>query len=120
MDQEFGGVNRSQVAGYALLLVMWCAQGFSASAQLTNPGFETSTALPSAPGMWHLLPGWNNALSGLSSPDFFHIDGTFGGDLPETPVAMVSPYEALSVCYVFVIGSIFTPPHAFRYLAQAA
>ena len=41
--------------------------------------------------MWHLLPGWNNALSGLSSPDFFHMDGTLGGDLPETPVAMVQP-----------------------------
>jgi len=103
MDQEFGGVNRSQVAGYALLLVMWCAQGFSASAQLTNPGFETSTALPSAPGMWHLLPGWNNALSGLSSPDFFHIDGTLGGDLPETPVAMVSPYEGRGIAGLAVI-----------------
>ncbi len=103
MDQEFRGVNRQRIAGYGLMLALWVSHGTSAHAQLVNPGFETSSALPSAPGMWHLLPGWNNALSGLSSPDFFHVDGTLGGDLPETPVAMVNPYEGRGVAGLAVI-----------------
>ncbi|MAC17721.1 MAG: hypothetical protein CMC97_05430, partial [Flavobacteriales bacterium] len=66
-------------------------------AQLVNAGFEESTAMPSAPGMWHLLPGWTNAGSGSSTPDFFHLDGTLGGDLPETPVALVQPFEGRGI-----------------------
>lgn len=73
------------------------------SAQLTNPGFETATDWPSAPGMWHLLPGWNNALSGLATPDFFHLEGTLGGDLPETPVALINPAEGRGVAGLAVI-----------------
>lgn len=72
-------------------------------AQLVNPGFEYSTGLPSAPGMWHLLPGWNNAMSGVSTPDFFHLDGTLGGDLPETPVALVQPAQGSGVAGLSVI-----------------
>lgn len=72
-------------------------------AQLVNPGFELASGWPSAPGMWHLLPGWNNAMSGIATPDFFHIDGTLGGDLPETPVAMCQPFEGRGVAGLAVI-----------------
>ena len=87
----------------ALLLGVGCTMPSVAFGQLVNAGFEQSTALPSAPGMWHLLPGWNNAFSGLSSPDFFHLDGTLGGDLPETPVAMVPPFEGRGIAGLAVI-----------------
>ena len=76
----------------ALVLIAWVGK-----AQLVNAGFEESTAMPSAPGMWHLLPGWNNAGSGSSTPDFFHLDGMLGGDLPETPVALVQPFEGRGI-----------------------
>ena len=68
-------------------------------AQLVNPGFEDATAMPVAPGMWHLLPGWTNAGSGSATPDFFHLDGALGGDLPETPIALVEPAE-LSLIHI--------------------
>jgi len=103
MDQFFRGVSQNRMAGCILLLVLGMSHGHRSHAQLINPGFETSTALPSAPGMWHLLPGWNNALSGLSSPDFFHMDGTLGGDLPETPVALVNPYQGRGIAGLAVI-----------------
>lgn len=79
-----------------LLLMLWLASS-GVTAQMVNGGFEESTSMPSAPGMWHLLPGWNNAQSGASTPDFFHLDGTLGGDLPETPVALVNPYEGRGI-----------------------
>ncbi|MCH1583224.1 MAG: hypothetical protein L7S63_08900, partial [Flavobacteriales bacterium] len=91
------------ICGLAWSLLLWGGVQSEAHAQLVNPGFEVSSSLPSAPGMWHLLPGWNNALSGLSSPDFFHTNGTLGGDLPETPVAMVQPYEGSGVAGLAVI-----------------
>jgi gliding motility-associated-like protein len=103
MDQELRGLNRQRTAVYRLLVMLLVSQGYSACAQLVNPGFENSTSLPSAPGMWHLMPGWNNALSGLSSPDFFHVDGTLGGDLPETPIALVNPFEGRGVAGLAVI-----------------
>lgn len=91
------------ICGFVWSVLLWGAGQTASQAQLVNPGFEVSTNLPSAPGMWHLLPGWNNALSGLSSPDFFHINGTLGGDLPETPVALVHPYEGGGVAGLAVI-----------------
>ena len=75
----------------------------SIRAQLVNPSFEVATAMPSAPGMWHLLPGWNNAGSGSSSPDFFHLDGSLGGDLPETPIALVMPTEGRGLAGISAI-----------------
>ncbi len=79
------------------LLVMLCTAFAGLNAQMVNGGFEQSTSMPTAPGMWHLLPGWNNAQSGSSTPDFFHLDGTLGGDLPETPVALINPFEGRGV-----------------------
>ena len=89
-----------RMVALTLLLV---AGSMGASAQLVNPGFELSSGMPSAPGMWHLLHGWNNAFSGISSPDFFHLDGTLGGDLPETPVALVQPPEGRGLAGLPVI-----------------
>ena len=75
----------------------------TAQAQLVNPGFENATAMPVAPGMWHLLPGWTNAGSGSATPDFFHLDGALGGDLPETPIALVEPVEGRGIAGIAAI-----------------
>lgn len=94
------GRNLCLKCSWVLVLV---TAGTLSSAQLVNPGFESSLSMPSAPGMWQLLPGWNNALSGVSTPDFFHLDGELGGDLPETPVAWVDPAEGRGVAGITAI-----------------
>ena len=62
--------------------------------------------MPVAPGMWNLLSGWGNAGSGSSSPDFFHLDGALGGDLPETPIAMVQPAEGRGIAGIAAIKRV--------------
>lgn len=59
--------------------------------------------MPVAPGMWHLLSGWSNAGSGSATPDFFHLDGSLGGDLPETPIALVQPAEGRGIAGIAAI-----------------
>ena len=80
-----------------LLAAMWLGVCGGIQGQMVNAGFEQSTAMPSAPGMWHVLPGWGNAESTSATPDFFHLDGALGGDLPETPVALIQPYEGRGI-----------------------
>ncbi len=76
----------------------------SAHAQLANGSFETYTDLPNTVGMWELVPGWTNAGSLSSHPDYYHLDGTQGGDLPETPVAEVAPYEGRAIMGFIATG----------------
>ena len=85
------------------IVMGFCLCAERVDAQLVNPGFEESTAMPMAPGMWYLLPGWSNAGSGMSTPDFFHLDGGLGGDLPETPIAMVEPSEGRGIAGIAAI-----------------
>ena len=97
------GWNQCHAVRFVTLTWLLVTGLMGASGQLVNPGFELSSGMPSAPGMWHLLHGWNNALSGISSPDFFHLDGTLGGDLPETPVALVQPVAGRGLAGLAVI-----------------
>ena len=94
------------VAAVSVVLTWALSVPSEANAQLVNPGFEQSTAMPVAPGMWNLLPGWSNAGSGSSSPDFFHLDGALGGDLPETPIAMVQPAEGRGIAGIAAIKQV--------------
>ncbi len=86
------GQNPMRLHKWSALLLVVLLSTSLADAQLINGGFESSSGFPNAPGMWHLLEGWNNAQSGIATPDFFHLDGTLGGDLPETPIALVMPH----------------------------
>jgi len=70
---------------------------YSCFSQVANGGFESNTGLPSSTGEWALSEAWSNANSNESSPDYYHLNGTLGGDLPETPLAMVSPYEGNAI-----------------------
>ena len=70
---------------------------FGGIGQISNSNFEINSGLPSNTGEWSLVQDWNNAGSITASPDYFHNNGTLGGDLPETPVAFVHPYEGSAV-----------------------
>ena len=83
-----------------ILLGMAGASLASASAQspaVLNPGAELYSDVPAAPGEWFHALHWGNAGSSLSDPDFYHEDGSGGGDLPETPVALVNAFDGKGV-----------------------
>ena len=61
-----------------------------AGVRILNGGFEQNSGLPYSSGMWHLMDHWTNAGSDVANPDYYHMDGVAGGDLPETPMAMIS------------------------------
>lgn len=71
---------------------------------IPNPGFELNSGLPSTTGEWSLVEDWGNAGSVLSSPDYFHLNGILGGDLPETPIGEVYPYEGEAIMGVAFSG----------------
>lgn len=77
----------------ALVLGMHSAQG----QQVMNGSFEALSALPTTTGQWSLASGWVSTGSSDNTPDLFHIEGAGGGDLPETPVAIVSPYQGMAI-----------------------
>ena len=85
----------------ALSALVFSAQ---VNAQVVNGGFESYTALPNTVGLWNLVPGWTNAGSLSSNPDYFHLDGSQGGDLPETPVAEVQPLEGKGIMGFIATG----------------
>lgn len=80
---------------YALLGALLFS--FGAVAQISNGNFESNSGLPNNTGQWSLVQDWNNAGSTNTSPDYFHNNGTLGGDLPETPVAFVDAFEGNAV-----------------------
>ncbi len=91
----------SQVLTFMLALAC-CVTG---SGQLVvNGGFESLTSLPNNTGQWNLLTGWLGTGSSENTPDAFHIQGTGGGDLPETPVAIVSPLEGMAIAGFMATG----------------
>ena len=80
--------------------------GLSAHGQtVVNGSFEQSSALPAISGQWNLLEGWTNAGSATSDPDFYHLSGSGAADLPETPVAIVPPYDGSAIAGVQVAGA---------------
>ncbi|MCH2199836.1 MAG: gliding motility-associated C-terminal domain-containing protein [Flavobacteriales bacterium] len=84
---------------------LFIASTLGASAQVQNGGFETSSALPSNTGEWALVDGWDNAGSAIASPDYFHNNGSLGGDLPETPIAMINAYEGDAIMGFIATGT---------------
>lgn len=87
-----------------LLLVSLLVFTSSSFAQIVNGGFEANSGLPSTLGEWSLVPNWDNAQSTTGTPDYFHINGTLGGDLPETPIAIVTPFEGEAVMGFIAAG----------------
>ena len=69
-----------------------------------NGSFESLTSLPSTTGQWSLATGWASTGSAENHPDVFHIQGQGGGDLPETPVAIVSPFQGMAIAGFVACG----------------
>jgi len=88
-------------------MVFASAQGLTGQV-IVNGGFEDLSALPSTTGQWSLAGGWASTGSSENSPDVFHVQGAGGGDLPETPVALVSPYQGMAVAGFMASGSAGT------------
>lgn len=82
---------------------------FTAESQFVNGGFELNSGLPNDIGQWELVHGWGNASSDQAAPDYYHMNGTLGGDLPQTPVAFLMPYEGDAV-----MGFIATGTHGLN------
>jgi gliding motility-associated-like protein len=76
----------------------------SAFSQIVNGGFEGNTGMPSTLGEWSLVNGWDNAQSATATPDYFHLNGSLGGDMPETPIAIVTPFEGEAVMGFIAAG----------------
>ena len=65
--------------------------------EIINGSFEDYSGLPSSSGMWNMMDGWSNAGSTTANPDYFHMDGVDGGDLPETPLANINSYNGRAI-----------------------
>ncbi|MFT4682871.1 MAG: gliding motility-associated-like protein [Flavobacteriales bacterium] len=76
----------------------------SCLAQIPNPSFELNSGMPSEMGEWSLVNAWTNAASIDASPDYFHRNGSLAGDLPETPVALVDPYDGDAIMGFIATG----------------
>ncbi|MGB0424274.1 MAG: hypothetical protein ACPGED_08125, partial [Flavobacteriales bacterium] len=79
------------------LIVGFLSVGQFAFSQVANGSFESNLGLPSNTGEWSLVNDWSNSGSTSSSPDYYHTNGTYGGDLPETPIAFVNPQDGNAV-----------------------
>lgn len=89
--------------------------------RINNRSFEDSEGLPTATGQFGLLDSWGNAGSLSASPDFYHIQGQGAGDLPQTPLAKVNPFEGDAVAgfiayteeavsrHEYIVGSFSNP-----------
>ena len=65
--------------------------------EIINGGFEDYLGLPSNSGMLHLTDNWTNSGSLTANPDYYHMDGLNGGDLPETPLATIDAYDGRAI-----------------------
>jgi gliding motility-associated-like protein len=88
----------------ALCVVLLAFPDGSDAQQVLNGGFESLLSLPNNTGQWALAESWGNASSVVGDPDVYHIQGVGGGDLPETPVAIVQPIEGMAIAGFMACG----------------
>lgn len=96
----------------AVCMVFIVAEGHS-QAKVVNGGFESFLSLPTASGQLGLLPGWSNGGSDIANPDFYHEQGENGGDLPQTPLAMVNPHSGRGIAGFVAYTDDFNPHHEY-------
>lgn len=95
---------RSSFIGILSLSLLLASLAGSAQVEISNGGFESYNDLPNSVGQWFLCDEWNNLGSASSHPDYYHVDGSFGGDLPQTPVANVTPWEGKAIMGLAATG----------------
>ena len=86
------------------VLALLVFPNLSKSQDVMNGGFESVSSLPNTTGQWTLADYWGNALSAVGDPDVYHMEGSGGGDLPETPVAIISPLQGMAVAGFIACG----------------
>jgi gliding motility-associated-like protein len=90
----------------ALMAALWLAVPTAMQSQLVmNGGFESISSLPNNTGQWSFAEYWSNASSATGDPDLFHIEGAGGGDLPETPVAIIAPFQGMAIAGFMACGA---------------
>lgn len=76
-----------------LLPVVVCGQNL-----VPNNGFESATGTPTGYGQWYKVDTWSNVneypafLWPYASPDYLHMTGSGGADLPVSTFGTVTPY----------------------------
>ena len=81
--------------------------------RVVNGGFESFLSYPTASGQLGLLPGWSNGGSDIANPDFYHELGSNGGDLPQTPLAMVNPHSGQGIAGFVAYTDDYNPKHEY-------
>lgn len=87
--------------GFAFLIPSYTG----AQLEIVNGDFENYSGLPNSSGMWDMMHGWTNSGSTTANPDYFHMDGVNGGDLPETPMAFIDAYNGRAIAGLEVCRS---------------
>lgn len=78
-------------------LILVLSISLTSFGQISNGHFEEFFSLPQTVGEFEKIKSWDNCGSAISSPDYFHMDGENGGDLPATPAAIVSPLSGKAI-----------------------
>lgn len=83
-----------------------------AQVEVVNGDFESYVALPDASGQFELLEAW--IPGGVEAmPDFYHQQGTNGGDLPQTPLAKVNPFRGRAIAGFVAYTDEANPRHEY-------
>lgn len=93
------------IASFCLILSAAAGLNKLHGQMIVNGGFESLVSLPTTTGQWFLASGWTSTGSSENDPDVYHVQGNGGGDLPETPVAIVSPYQGMAIAGFMASGT---------------
>ena len=81
--------------------------------EVANGSLENVIALPNASGQIDRTEAWQNGGSDMAMPDFYHENGTGGGDLPQTPLAKVNPYLGRAIAGFVAYTEESDPMHEY-------
>lgn len=82
-------------------------------AQVVNGGFESCASFPTSSGQFSLVQSWANGGSDVAIPDYYHLFGSEGGDLPQTPLAEVSPRSGRAIAGFVAYTEESNPRHEY-------
>ena len=79
-----------------LLILLLTVSVIKAQNIVPNPGFEGHSGLPDSYGDWGNCHFWFNC-AGEGSPDYLHTGGSSVAQLPNSGLALVTPYEGEAI-----------------------
>ncbi|MCF6132391.1 T9SS type A sorting domain-containing protein [Flavobacterium wongokense] len=95
------------------LILLFLPTFFYSQNVIYNGSFETNMILPYAEGQYYWCNGWDNC-DGGGSPDYFHMNGTGYGKMPDTYASTVHPQHGNAVMGISIYES--THPNFREYL----